>query len=89
MKDHSLLGILPAWGGCSGSIASHTIPSARSSAVARSRSAEPVPTVGKRLKCSGCGSREIDTRPQLHPKPLDVLGAKYRSAANLNKLTRS
>ena len=40
--------------------------------------AEPVPTVGKRLKCSRCGSREIETKPQLHPEPLEVLRAKYR-----------
>ena len=40
--------------------------------------AEAVPTVGKRLKCSRCGGREITTRPQLHPEPLEVLRARYR-----------
>jgi hypothetical protein len=39
---------------------------------------EPVPTVGKRLKCSRCRSREIETRPQLHPEPLEVLRARNR-----------
>jgi hypothetical protein len=27
----------------------------------------PVPTVGKRMKCSACGSRKIDARPELYP----------------------
>jgi hypothetical protein len=27
----------------------------------------PVPDVGKRMKCSSCGSRKIDTRPELYP----------------------
>ncbi len=29
--------------------------------------AQPVPTAGKRLKCSECGSRKITTRPELYP----------------------
>ena len=43
--------------------------------------AEAVPTVGRRLKCSRCGSREIETRPQLHPEPLEVLRARYRGCS--------
>jgi hypothetical protein len=27
----------------------------------------PVPSVGKRMKCSACGSRKIDARPELCP----------------------
>ena len=28
----------------------------------------PVPGLGRsRMRCSGCGSREIDTRPELYP----------------------
>ena len=37
-----------------------------------------VPDVSKLLKCSQCGGREISTRPQLHPEPLQVLRARYR-----------
>jgi hypothetical protein len=40
--------------------------------------AEAVPTVGGCLKCSRCGSREIETRPQLHVEPLDVMRARFR-----------
>lgn len=32
--------------------------------------AQPVPTAGKRMKCSACGGRRIDTRPQLYDKPI-------------------
>ena len=27
----------------------------------------PVPDVGKHMKCSACGSRKIDTKPELYP----------------------
>ena len=27
----------------------------------------PVPDVGKRMKCSKCGSRKINTKPELYP----------------------
>jgi hypothetical protein len=27
----------------------------------------PVPEVGKHMKCSACGSRQIDTKPELYP----------------------
>jgi hypothetical protein len=29
--------------------------------------ATPVPDVGKHMKCSICGSRKIDTKPELYP----------------------
>ena len=38
----------------------------------------PVPDVARRLRCSRCGSREIETKPQLHMEPLEVLRARYR-----------
>jgi hypothetical protein len=27
----------------------------------------PVPSVGKRMVCSACGSRKVDAKPELHP----------------------
>jgi hypothetical protein len=30
--------------------------------------AQPVPTAGQRMKCSQCGGRRIDTRPQLYER---------------------
>jgi hypothetical protein len=27
----------------------------------------PVPDVGKRMRCAECGSRKIDTKPELYP----------------------
>ena len=27
----------------------------------------PVPKIGGRMKCTACGSRQIDTRPELYP----------------------
>jgi hypothetical protein len=27
----------------------------------------PVPEVGKKMKCSACGSRKIDAKPELYP----------------------
>lgn len=38
----------------------------------------PVPDVARRMRCSKCGSREITTRPQLHPEPLEVVRARHR-----------
>ena len=40
---------------------------------------QPVPTAGKRMKCSQCGSRDIETKPQLHSEPLEVLRRRYRT----------
>ena len=28
---------------------------------------QPVPTTGKRLKCSKCGSKKISSKPELYP----------------------
>lgn len=28
----------------------------------------PVPTIGKRMKCSACGSKSIHTAPELYPQ---------------------
>ena len=28
----------------------------------------PVPTIGKRMKCSACGSKHIHTAPELYPQ---------------------
>ena len=34
----------------------------------------PVPGMGRRhLKCSACGSREIDTRPELYPGGIETM----------------
>ena len=30
--------------------------------------AQPVPTAGKRMKCSKCGGRQIETKPQLYER---------------------
>lgn len=35
----------------------------------------PVPAIRQRLKCSKCGSRDIEAKPQLHPTPLAVIRA--------------
>lgn len=29
--------------------------------------AVPVPEIGRRMRCTACGSRRIDTRPELYP----------------------
>jgi hypothetical protein len=41
----------------------------------------PLPSVGKRMKCSACGSREIDTRPELYPG--GIMAMRERVAAGL------
>jgi hypothetical protein len=33
----------------------------------------PVPDVGKRMKCSACGSRKITTRPELYPGGIEAM----------------
>jgi hypothetical protein len=38
----------------------------------------PVPTVGKKMKCSKCGSREITTAPELHEGGIVAYRAKFR-----------
>jgi len=36
----------------------------------------PVPEVGKRLKCSMCGSRSITTAPELYPGGIHAMSAR-------------
>jgi hypothetical protein len=36
----------------------------------------PVPDVGKHMKCSLCGSREIDTKPELYPGGVKAMRAR-------------
>jgi hypothetical protein len=43
---------------------------------------QAVPTASQRLTCSRCGSKDIETRPQLHPEPLEVIRARYRGASD-------
>ncbi len=37
-----------------------------------------VPELKIRLRCSGCGSRKIDCKPQIHEIPLEEIRRKYR-----------
>ena len=36
----------------------------------------PVPDVGKRMKCSECGSRKISTMPELYPGGIVAMRAR-------------
>jgi hypothetical protein len=38
----------------------------------------PVPEVGKHMKCSACGSRKIDARPELHPGGVVAMRQRLR-----------
>jgi hypothetical protein len=38
----------------------------------------PVPDVGKRMKCSKCGSRKIDARPELYPSGVVAMRQRIR-----------
>jgi hypothetical protein len=38
----------------------------------------PVPEVGKRMKCSACGSRKIDARPELYPGGIVAMRERWR-----------
>jgi hypothetical protein len=39
----------------------------------------PVPVLGRRfMKCSSCGSRKIDTRPEIFPGGIAAARAKFR-----------
>jgi hypothetical protein len=39
----------------------------------------PVPGLGRAyMKCSACGSRNIDTRPELYPGGIEVYRASWR-----------
>ena len=33
----------------------------------------PVPEVGKRMRCSKCGSRKINTKPELYPGGVEAM----------------
>ncbi len=41
----------------------------------------PVPEVGKKMKCSKCGSRKIDARPELYPGGIEAMPRKARGNA--------
>ncbi len=36
----------------------------------------PVPEVGKHMKCSKCGSRKVDARPELYPGRIVAMRAR-------------
>ena len=38
----------------------------------------PVPSVGKHMKCSACGSRKIDARPELYPGGIVAMRERWR-----------
>jgi hypothetical protein len=38
----------------------------------------PVPEVGKHMKCSACGSRKIDARPELYPGGIMAKRERWR-----------
>jgi hypothetical protein len=38
----------------------------------------PVPEVGKRMRCSACGSRKIDARPELYPGGIKAMRRRSR-----------
>jgi hypothetical protein len=37
----------------------------------------PVPEVGKRMRCSACGSRKVHTTPELYPGGIQAMRAKW------------
>ena len=38
----------------------------------------PVPEVGKRMKCSKCGLRKVDTRPEIYPGGIVAMRERWR-----------
>ena len=38
----------------------------------------PVPSVGKHMKCSACGSRKVEARPELHPGGVVAVRERWR-----------
>lgn len=38
----------------------------------------PVPEVGKRMKCSKCGSRAVETKPELYPGGIVAMRERWR-----------
>jgi len=39
----------------------------------------PVPEIGKKMKCSQCGSRAVETKPELYPGGIIAMRARWRS----------
>jgi hypothetical protein len=39
--------------------------------------ATPVPDIGKHMKCSTCGSRKIDTKPELYPGGVKAMRGRH------------
>ncbi len=37
----------------------------------------PVPEIGKKMKCSKCGSRKVDTRPELYPGSIEKMRERW------------
>jgi hypothetical protein len=38
----------------------------------------PVPKVATRMKCSACGSRKINTKPELYPGGIEAMRKRWR-----------
>jgi hypothetical protein len=38
----------------------------------------PVPEVGSRMKCSACGSRAVETKPELYPGGIEAMRRRRR-----------
>jgi hypothetical protein len=38
----------------------------------------PVPEVGSRMKCSVCGSRKVETKPELYPGGIEAMRKRHR-----------
>ncbi len=39
----------------------------------------PVPEVGKRMRCSACGSRKVHTAPELYPGGMEAMRTRWGS----------
>jgi hypothetical protein len=39
----------------------------------------PVPEAGSRMKCSACGSRKVETKPELYPGGIEAMRNRRRS----------
>ncbi len=37
----------------------------------------PVPDVGKRMRCTACGSRKVHTAPELYPGGIEAMRARW------------
>ncbi len=38
----------------------------------------PVPQVGKRMVCSACGARKVETKPELYPGGVAAMRGRWR-----------